>query len=251
MRSVEQQGNAVYPIGEGDAQPVPALAASPPCFLPGSSMIEEADLDAAEGSCAAPKEAAVFRSVISMRGAVLAPASNSAVLHPGMEAPTDILVLPASVVLPRGSMFSMRGELMHAFISYRVVTEGASPFREPHGHRAQLRPHVLMAAQVQRATVSPGWSPRRSRPCRWTPITKNCICRSTDGVPGQNFFKSRCHFVLSMPRYTSNTQTLCRSAPPPLCKQISRRAPAELADDAPSLIAGTRRLTGWSFTLNP
>eukprot|EP00290_Baffinella_frigidus_P017031 CAMPEP_0180194682 /NCGR_PEP_ID=MMETSP0987-20121128/3171_1 /TAXON_ID=697907 /ORGANISM="non described non described, Strain CCMP2293" /LENGTH=37 /DNA_ID= /DNA_START= /DNA_END= /DNA_ORIENTATION= len=30
------------PIGEGDAQPAPALAASPPGFHPDSSMIEEA-----------------------------------------------------------------------------------------------------------------------------------------------------------------------------------------------------------------
>ncbi|KAJ1479745.1 hypothetical protein T484DRAFT_2022949, partial [Baffinella frigidus] len=94
---LEKGSDVVRPISER----APALASSLPDFLPGrTSTSSSQSRDPAFGA--------------SMRGAVLAPV-------PGRE--EDFRVLPASAVLPRGS-FSMRGELMHAFISYRVVTEG-------------------------------------------------------------------------------------------------------------------------------
>ena len=62
-----------------------------------------------------PPTASLGRGV-SMRGAVLAAANRST---EGMR------LLPDSAVLPRGT-FSLRGALMHAFISYRVDTEGGT-----------------------------------------------------------------------------------------------------------------------------
>ncbi|KAJ1466167.1 hypothetical protein T484DRAFT_1756867, partial [Baffinella frigidus] len=44
-----------------------------------------------------------------------------AIAHPGTGGPDDMHLLPESVVLP--SMFTLRGELMHAFVSYRGATE--------------------------------------------------------------------------------------------------------------------------------
>ena len=114
----------------------PALATSPTDFLPGST-IQEADLDAAAGSGTLDPSSAVPTRVVSMRGAVLAPATNHAVSHPSInpavyssthslvsaQGPEDIRVLPASAVMAQ-RRFTMRGELMHAFVSYRVSTEG-------------------------------------------------------------------------------------------------------------------------------
>ena len=113
--------DAVSPIGE---EPAPALATSLPSFLPGS-CVQKADLDAGTPSSAASTQN------VSLRGVVLAPATNPAVSHPdesllrrpSAEGPEDIRVLPASAVVPRG-MFSMAGSLMHVFVSYRVSTEG-------------------------------------------------------------------------------------------------------------------------------
>lgn len=76
-----------------------ALATSPPGFLPGS--VEDAD-DAAVGTPDPPSAESVQN--VSMRGT---------------EQPEDIR-LSAALEGP----FTLRGELMHCFVSYRVVTEG-------------------------------------------------------------------------------------------------------------------------------
>jgi len=62
-----------------------------------------------------PPAASTGRTV-SMRGAVLAPPRANRTTE-------DMRVLPDSSMLPRGT-FSLRGELMHVFVSYRVETEG-------------------------------------------------------------------------------------------------------------------------------
>ncbi|KAJ1495407.1 hypothetical protein T484DRAFT_1762669 [Baffinella frigidus] len=95
--------------GEGDSQPAPPLATSPP----GSHAVRSG-----------------WSADISMRGAVLAPGS-----HPG--GPEDIGVI-VRWVLPRGT-FTMRGELMHAFVSYRVETEGSSGNRLAEALAAKIR----------------------------------------------------------------------------------------------------------------
>jgi hypothetical protein len=65
---------------------------------------------------------------VSMRGAVLAldpPVNQTSVSHPSTE---DTGVLSAVTALPRmqRSTFSLRDELMHVFVSYRVSTEGGA-----------------------------------------------------------------------------------------------------------------------------
>jgi hypothetical protein len=150
LASVLEQGwDAPPPIGEGNSQPALALSTSPPGFLPGSP-IQDADLDAAAGS-ATPH-------FVSMRGAVLAPPTLS---HPstggGPFPGPAIRVLPASAAIPRGT-FSLRGVLMHVFVSYRVVTEGmvdcidlvsllhSRPVGAPRCTSRTLRPLALMPA---------------------------------------------------------------------------------------------------------
>ena len=120
---LEQCWDAPDTIGEGNAQPAPALIASPPGFLPGSS-IQDADLHVAEGSGTPgpSRPLADLNRCISLRGAVMAPGERPTVTHPGTEGPGDVRILPALAVL-RGN-FSLRGVLMHGFVSYRVATEG-------------------------------------------------------------------------------------------------------------------------------
>jgi hypothetical protein len=89
--------DAVRPISEGDSQPAPALATSD-----GVRAIQETDLDADAGP--------VSNTFVSTRGAV--PASTEG----------DIRI-PTSAEVTRG-LFTLRGQLMHAFVSYRVATEG-------------------------------------------------------------------------------------------------------------------------------
>jgi hypothetical protein len=180
------------PIGEGDSHPPSPLETSPPGFLPGSS-VQETDLDAAT-DIVTPHSWKRFASSArrgSMRGAVLS--------HPGTGGADDIRLLPTSAVV-RGT-FTMRGELLHCFISYRVATEGmvltlhqssaktcnllhSRPWRPPAVHPAPLIPHALMA-QGPVETGSPSTSPRRSGKCRRTPTTATCTSRSTVRASGQ------------------------------------------------------------------
>ena len=108
------------------AMPQPAL------LLPGAS-IEETDLDTelesmdrlpatSLGRTPTGAQTSNLQRGESIRGAVLAPAINTVFSHPSTEGPDDTRLLPSSVVLPKN--FSLRGALMHAFISYRVATEG-------------------------------------------------------------------------------------------------------------------------------
>ena len=114
-----QGGDEVRHIGEGDSQPWQ------PGLLPGSS-IQDADLDTAAGS-GMPQPSrppAASSQFVPMRGAVLAPISEIfTVSHPGTGGAEDMRVLPTSTYATRGR-FSLRGELFHCFVSYRVVTEG-------------------------------------------------------------------------------------------------------------------------------
>ena len=113
----------VFPIGEDDAQPGWGMARPQAAFLP-SSSVEETDLDTEMERMDSPPAASLGRnSLVSMRGAVLAPvspANTTSGSHPTAES-----VLPTVAMLPR-SMFSLRGELMHVFVSYRVTTEGGA-----------------------------------------------------------------------------------------------------------------------------
>ena len=94
-----------------------------------ASSIHETDSDAtaSRGSPIASRPPAGSNRSGTMKGAVLALAlaGKPAAFHPGMGGPEpgDMRILPASVVVPRRS-WSMRGELMHVFVSYRVATEG-------------------------------------------------------------------------------------------------------------------------------
>ena len=102
--TLEQGWDAAHPIGEGNARA--ALVASPPGFLPGSS-IHDVDLDAYAGS-GTLDPAAASKRFVSLRGAVLAPGQRPTVSHPSTEGPGDIRCFQASAVLPRGT-FSLRG----------------------------------------------------------------------------------------------------------------------------------------------
>ncbi|KAJ1495813.1 hypothetical protein T484DRAFT_3099689 [Baffinella frigidus] len=107
-------------------------------------------------------------------------------------------------VRPLRGTFSMRGELMHAFVSYRVSTEGtdltfrqssekrhpallhARPLLAPAAHRAPLRPHALMAltaAQAPMATGSPRASPRASGRSLRTSRPRGCTFRAMGTPP--------------------------------------------------------------------
>jgi len=143
LRGVVLAGNP--DISKVDSLPAPAMAASPPGFLPESS-IQETDMDAAAGVWTKDPyrpRAALIRFGC-MGGAVLAPEDKPAVSHPGTEGPGDAasksfrgavlasthepegdIRIPASAAVTRG-MFTLRGELMHAFVSYRVATEGSN-----------------------------------------------------------------------------------------------------------------------------
>ena len=92
-----------------------------------ASSMHDTDSDATtrRGSPVASKLPAGISHSGTMRGAVmaLALADKPAASHPGTEGPEDMHLLPASVVVPRGTI-TMRGELMHVFVSYRVATEG-------------------------------------------------------------------------------------------------------------------------------
>ena len=125
------------PIGEGDSLPVPALAASPPGFLLGSSGLDqEVGLDqklVLRTSMLAPssmldpsRPPAAPNQSIFMRTATERPRASSIALC------DDLRILPGGTITLRGEpmhaslrgQFSMRGQLMHVFLSYRVVTEG-------------------------------------------------------------------------------------------------------------------------------
>ena len=168
---------ALDPIGEGDS---PSSLTSPtPGFLPGSS-IPEADLDAFARIASADSRVARSTSAdsrvsmrdlcaferstsmdsrVSMRGAVLAPANASGLSRHssgtgslGSGGIDDLRLHP----IVRGA-FTMRSELMHCFVSYRVTTEGMAltlqqssaetgalqlsrPLRATAAHRAPLTP---------------------------------------------------------------------------------------------------------------
>ena len=107
-----------------DASSAVGLTTPQPAFLPGSYVEEmdlETELERMGSPPAAHRTTPLSRRTVTMRGAamVLEHHGNTAV------SPTarDTLV-PRVGRLPR-STFSLRGELMHVFISYRVNTEGA------------------------------------------------------------------------------------------------------------------------------
>ena len=162
MAALYSARHAVRPVGEDDP---PTSQASPtPGFLPGSS-IPETDLDAFEGSDTPPlckRSASVERSA-TMRCAVLAPATAPGLSHPSAGGVDDLRLLP----IVRGT-FTLRGELMHCFVSYRVNTEGmvltlqqssaetctlqlCRPLTAPAAHRAPLTRPDGCRARGQRA----------------------------------------------------------------------------------------------------
>ena len=120
----------VFPISEDDAQPGWGQETPQPGLLPGSSF-NASDLDSlshletALDSPPTPAFSLGANSFQTLRGAVLAldsPSNTTSVLvHPS--AVEDTGALPAVTALPRGT-FSLRGHLFHAFVSYRVTTEG-------------------------------------------------------------------------------------------------------------------------------
>ena len=118
MAALDSGRHTVRLVGEGDSPT--SLATYTPGFLPGSS-IQETDLDAFEGSDTPPpsKRSAPPHRSATLRGAALAPANAPGRSHPSTGGVYDLHLLP----VPRGT-FSMRGELMHTFVSYRVNTEG-------------------------------------------------------------------------------------------------------------------------------
>jgi hypothetical protein len=112
----------VFPISEDDAQPGWGLEMPQPAFLPGSSF-SVSDLETEMDGPPTPAASLGANSFVSMRGAVLAldpPANTTSVSHPSV---VDSSVIHAVTALPR-SGFSLRGQLMHTFVSYRVLTEG-------------------------------------------------------------------------------------------------------------------------------
>ncbi|KAJ1470269.1 hypothetical protein T484DRAFT_3623620 [Baffinella frigidus] len=193
--------SAARPIGDGGSQPTPALALSLPGFLPGSGM-HETDLQAGRDM---PLAANPF---VSMPGAVLAHASEQLgeqreqtirtplAANPFVSVTGDVLAHASKPLgdrmLPHLS-FSLRREVMHAFICYRVATEGELP---PDSLQilpcCTLRPRALtgallipvslrargtvsytvarpaLVAQGPRVMGSPSESPRKSNPCRRT-----------------------------------------------------------------------------------
>ena len=119
---VQQWGwDAVPSIDEDEEQPAMALAMPQPVFLPGTPVPET------RADRPTPRGALLDRdNFVSMRGAVLnlEPPAHDFVSMRGavLEPPAEAINIPASLVI-RGQ-FSLRGELMHAFVSYRVTTEG-------------------------------------------------------------------------------------------------------------------------------
>ena len=130
------------------------MTASQPIYPPESPLpgsIQEADPDATSqgsgttDSCVQgsmsfsrrtlPNYTSMSRNE-TVRGFALAPAETPVVSNPDTG---DLRGIPASSVVPQG-MFSLRGELVHAFVSYRVDTEGMifSPELDA-AHRAPLR----------------------------------------------------------------------------------------------------------------
>ena len=114
---VQQPFDAAFAIVEGEEQPDPSVAMlEAAAFLPGcSGLLEETDVEAP-----VPLAASNF---VSMRGAVLevGRVPSYRVAHPTNGETGGTLSL---TVFPLTGKFSLRNELMHAFISYRVATEG-------------------------------------------------------------------------------------------------------------------------------
>ena len=147
MAELDPGRDAVTPVGEGDSPT--SLATCTPGLLPGSPN-QETDLGAF-ASTDTPLPSKLYASSDSratMRGSVLAPANSPGLSHPG--GVDDRRLRP----VVRGT-FTMRGELMHCFVSYRVTTEGMAltrssaktcallhscPLRAPAAHRAPLTP---------------------------------------------------------------------------------------------------------------
>ena len=130
VAEMEQDREAVHPFCEGGSLPAP----SPPGFLAASS-IQTTDLEAAAGrsgtSYPSGRPPAALHRVVSMRGSVPAQAGRHAGSPvdrtPFRRAATlrgNVRVAAATSMAPMRSTFHMRGELVHAFISYRVATEG-------------------------------------------------------------------------------------------------------------------------------
>ena len=119
-------------IGEGHSRSSPALATS--AFLLGSSM--DSDQAATRGETDLPRltsaelggylrNSSTGRLAVSIRGTVFRSSSSSdtVVTH---HSTGDIGDMAASEFPPLQRQFSLRGELMHCFISYRVACEGPS-----------------------------------------------------------------------------------------------------------------------------
>jgi hypothetical protein len=115
---------ALLAIDEGEAQPDPSLAMETAAFLPGwAGLLEDfqTDEEAPLVDLHDPRAASNFQT---MRGAVLevGRVPSVRIAHPTTGETGDTFSL---AVHPLPGKFSLRGELMHAFISYRVATEGA------------------------------------------------------------------------------------------------------------------------------
>ena len=108
----------VFPLIEETAEPGWGLAMPQPDFLSGPSVEEMAtELESPAASLG------YNSSFMTVRGAVMAlnpPEDAAIVSHPTTG---DTSVPHTFMALPR-TTFSLRGELMHTFVSYRVATEG-------------------------------------------------------------------------------------------------------------------------------
>jgi len=117
------QGQPLYA-----AEPAWGLSLPQPAFLPGSP-VEETDRETDPDSPPTPAGSLGRNILVSKRGSVLAlspPASNTSASFKSSHLITgDTSAVEVVTALPQ-SRFSLRGELMHAFLSYRVNTEGPS-----------------------------------------------------------------------------------------------------------------------------
>eukprot|EP00290_Baffinella_frigidus_P041768 CAMPEP_0180287810 /NCGR_PEP_ID=MMETSP0988-20121125/13621_1 /TAXON_ID=697907 /ORGANISM="non described non described, Strain CCMP2293" /LENGTH=842 /DNA_ID=CAMNT_0022262261 /DNA_START=659 /DNA_END=3183 /DNA_ORIENTATION=+ len=103
-----------------------------------------------------------------------------AIAHPGTGGPDDMHLLPESVVLP--SMFTLRGELMHAFVSYRGATEGPAGNGLAEKVAAKIRSMSTDSKQLQIPRHGWGiWPKSAKRPVPFRPeeakvyLGKDCL----------------------------------------------------------------------------
>ena len=120
---VQRPLDASLAIDKGEPQPDPSLAMlAAASFLPGSSDQVETYVQPPALDPPSPHTAS---NMVSMRGAVLevGRVPSNGITHPTIEETGDISSSMAGTL--KGN-FTLRGQLMHVFVSYRVETEGGA-----------------------------------------------------------------------------------------------------------------------------